>query len=252
MYLFYVDESGTVESPGDRHFVIGCVGIFERQVYWISRELDDLQKRLLPDVDEPVEFHASAIIPGKEPWDRLEGFKERLNVVSEIYGIIANAHYPGVVLFAVAVDKARWNKDPVESSFEELCMRIEAYLKRRTDEGDENRALFIFDDSRFRQRFESLTRDFRTVGTRLGRPLRNIVDVPLFTTSRLTRGLQVADFVANAVWRRYEHSDGRSLDKILHRFDQSRGILHGLVHLTKDYARCHCPACLSRRAAKSV
>jgi hypothetical protein len=32
-------------------------------------------------------------------------------------------------------------------------------------------------------------------------------------------------------------------------FDTEGGVIHGLVHLVRDYRRCPCPACVSRATA---
>jgi len=251
MYLLYVDESGTLENAEESAFVMGGVAIFERQVYFLSKELDELQSELFPDIPVgSIEFHASLIWAGKGPWDVFD-FKKRCQIVRRVYNIIANAHHPGIILFGVAVNRRDFPSNIAPRAFEELCMKFDSLLMRMAENHNEQRSILIFDESRFRERFETLFRNFKTIGTKIGRPLFNVIDVPLFTSSKLTRMLQVADFVSNALWRRYEHNDGRSLDHILHRFDQSGGIIHGLVHLNRNYEMCHCPACLSRRAGRN-
>jgi len=74
----------------------------------------------------------------------------------------------------------------------------------------------------------------------------------MFTDSKLTRMLQWADFVAYAVFRRYEHSDSALLDRIIGKFAQSGGVLHGLVHLLANYQECYCPACVTRRSTTKI
>ena len=58
--------------------------------------------------------------------------------------------------------------------------------------------------------------------------------------------IQIADLLAWAVWRRYEHGDTRYFDRVVSRFDAEGGVIHGLVHFKPPAEECLCPACLSR------
>ena len=89
---------------------------------------------------------------------------------------------------------------------------------------------------------------FRTTGASFGR-VKRLAEIPLFTDSKITRLLQLADFVAYAVYRRYESGDTQFFEMILPTFHEGSGILHGVVHLHSDHRNCFCPACLSRRSA---
>ena len=40
MYILYLDESGSVGSINEQHFVLGGVAVFERRIHWISKELN--------------------------------------------------------------------------------------------------------------------------------------------------------------------------------------------------------------------
>lgn len=173
----------------------------------------------------------------------------RENLMGEIYSAIAQAHDPGLDLFAVAFHKPSFpNQDPVGSCFEELCNRFDSFLQRLYREGEPQRGLMIFDRAGYANQLEQLRHQFFTVGTRVRR-LVNLPEIPLFTDSHLSRMLQIADFCSYAVFRRYEAGDIRYFDMIANRFDQSEGIIHGLIHRisVQPRAPCMCPACLSRR-----
>ena len=45
MYLLYVDESGTTHDPNQQYFVLAGFCVFERQGYWVAKELDDIAAR---------------------------------------------------------------------------------------------------------------------------------------------------------------------------------------------------------------
>ena len=74
----------------------------------------------------------------------------------------------------------------------------------------------------------------------------NLVDVPLFVDSRATRGIQYADSVAYAMWRKYERGDPEFFDVIANWFDNEGGVVHGLHHYRNREDVCDCPSCVSR------
>lgn len=96
------------------------------------------------------------------------------------------------------------------------------------------------------KRLQALLTQYRTTGASFGK-VRHLAEVPLFTDSKITRMLQLADFVAYAIYRRYESSDAQFFDIILPRFTESAGKLHGLVHLTARFRECFCQPCFSHR-----
>ena len=94
MYLLYVDESG---QHGGSHFVLSGVAVFERQTYWLAKELDQIQRDILPDTDDSIEFHASEIRAGRaEPWNTLDQ-KLLRELLDRVYDAI---HESRVALFA--------------------------------------------------------------------------------------------------------------------------------------------------------
>jgi hypothetical protein len=63
--------------------------------------------------------------------------------------------------------------------------------------------------------------------------------------------LQLADYVAHAVFLLYERRNPELIRPILDRFDCKHGVVHGLVHESKNKRGCECPACFSRRTPHS-
>lgn len=53
-------------------------------------------------------------------------------------------------------------------------------------------------------------------------------EVPLFLDSKASRLIQLADLVAYAMFRKYEHGDDDFYSIIQDRFDRVGGIQHGL------------------------
>lgn len=244
MYLLYLDESGT---HGGNHFILAGIAVFERQTYWLAKELDRIQQQWLPDITEPIEFHASKIRAAKEePWKRLSD-EQRRQLLDEVYRVIVESKS---VLFGIAVER-QWCKakgeDEYQFAFESLIVRFDGYLKRLYKEANEpQRGLVVIAQSEFQRRLESLARKIRKEGTRWGE-VYNLAEVPLFTLAGNSRLLQVADFCANAIYGRYEGGHARQFDRLVQKFDVAESILRGLAHFSTNYQDCYCPACLSRR-----
>lgn len=246
MHLLYVDESGNPDGDEDKYFVLGGIAVFEREVYWINEEVNKLAATHFPAAD--IEFHAQAISSHREePWHSCPTI-QRNSIIDSLCNIISSRH---VTLFGIALEKAT-TKDPVARAFEEICNRCDLFLRRPHAQGDTQRGLIIFDESRYETSLQTLLAEYRILGTRYGSTVKNFADVPFFANSKATRLLQLADLVAYAIFRRYERGDTRLLEKIIQKFDTENGVMHGLVHLTTASATCTCPACLTRRLSGTV
>lgn len=246
MYILYLDESGTHEEA--TYFVLAGLAAFEREIYWYAQDLDALQQRYFPNIQESIEFHASSLLARDdssvpEPFNQLSR-EQRRQLLFEIYQIIRNRRG---ILFGVAIEKA-WcvKEDPYARAFEDLTSRFDLFLRRYNSEtGEEQRGLLAVAESSYTRNLEILGERFRGGSTRWGQ-IRTIADVPFFLPAKNTRMLQLADFCANAIYGRYNSGLTRNFDIIATRFDRDQGRIHGLVHLTKDH-QCQCMACLSRQ-----
>lgn len=246
MRLLYIDESGgAIHGDDQQHYVLGAVSVYEKRPYYLNNELDTICKELFP-LTPNVELHASAIFNGNgEPWASLNR-NQRIEILKRIYAYIANQN---LSLFGVAMHKASFKSiNPIQRTCEELAGHFDASLARLEVEhaGEKQLGLMIFDESNHARTLHILLSQYRTTGARFGR-VRHIAEVPLFADSKLTRVIQIADFVAYAIFRRYERGDSSFLDMIIHKFDENQGILHGLIHLNADFRTCYCPACATRR-----
>jgi hypothetical protein len=248
VYLLYVDESGNPDGAEDKYFVLGGIATEEVRPYWLSEDVNALEQKYFPG-GEKVEFHAQTITAyAEEPWHSMDS-KKRTAVLEDLCRIISDTG-PKVTLFGVALDKVT-NQEPVARAFEEICYRFDIFLKRVNAQGKTERGLIIFDKSRYETRLQTLLSHYRNTGARFGK-VRNFADVPFFADSKSTRLLQLADLVAYAIFRRYERSQTWLLDKLINKFDTQDGIIHGLVHLSRDHLTCMCPSCLSRRMAQGT
>jgi len=192
MYLLYLDGSGSVKNPTERHFVLAGVAVFERQIYHLISKFDSFITSLNLGNAQRVELHASVMANGsKAPWKGIVR-KERLRIIESGLKMLDDAHR-SVRTFATVVDKQALEGDPVEYAFEEICNRFNLFLSRLwCNEDDKQRGLVVMDESRYEQALQGLARQFREEGTRWG-SLRNMAEVPLFADSTASRLIQIAD-----------------------------------------------------------
>ncbi len=246
MYVLYLDEAGNHAEA--KYLTLAGLAVFEREIHWFAQDVDVLQKKYFPDVNESIEFHSSPLRAPEsqhiaEPFNRLSR-QERYSLLDDMYQIIHNRRG---ILFACAIEKA-WctDEDPYERAFEDLTSRFDLFLSRQNNQNTEyeHRGIIALAESSYRRNLESLGEKFRGGGTRWGQ-LHNIADVPFFLPARNTRLLQLADFCANAIYGRYNNGYARCFDIISLKFDREHGRIHGLCHLTRNYD-CQCMACLHR------
>jgi hypothetical protein len=243
MYLLYLDDSGSVQNPDDRHIVLAGLAVFERQPHWFSEKLDAIARRVWPESPATLEFRGADILNGKKHWRGVE--KDlRQSAYREALGILGASRH--VHVFAAAIHKGAVSPDdPMEFAFEQICNRFDRFLGRLHANGDTQRGLIILDESSYETSLQALARDFRTTGHRWGQ-LYNLSDVPLFVDSKATRMIQYADLVAHAVRRYFERGDSTYFDLFSPRLDAVGGVVHGLVHYTPQTAACNCHSCRQR------
>lgn len=229
--------------------VLAGVMVFERQIHWIAKRMDELADSLFPGNGLSVEFHASEIFGGRGPWKSIKDSKARISVITKVLEILAESH-ESVQAFACAVHKPSFpGRDAMEMAFEDLCSRFDICLKRmHVEQSNSQRGLIILDKSTYETSLQKMALNFKSLGTQWG-SINNLAEVPLFVDSRSSRIVQLADHIAYSVFRRYERGDTKYLDIILSKFDNREGVLHGLAHKQNKPARCMCPASMSRGSA---
>lgn len=232
MHLLYLDESGSVGTPGQQFFVLAGVSVFERQTHWIEQELNKIAERFSPGNPHAVELHGSPMRAGREGWkqfplaDRLQAIEDALDVG------VARQTWSTVRLFGAVVRTAAViDADPVEFAFEGVSHRFDLFLRRLyLTEKDAQRGLILLDKSSTERRIQTLAREFKYQGHKWGAS-KNYAEVPVFLDSRASRLTQLADLVAFALFRHYEAGDSRFYEIIKGRFDGDAGVSHGLfVH----------------------
>jgi len=65
MYVLYLDEAGTHAEA--KYLTLAGLAVFEREIHWFAQDVDGLQKKYLPDVNEPIEFHCAPLRAPESP-----------------------------------------------------------------------------------------------------------------------------------------------------------------------------------------
>ena len=249
MYLLFLDDSGKGHKT---YTVVGGLAVHEQDVWGLSRAADEIVARI-PSVPDDAEIHADSIRWGKKQWRGVEE-AARQRILQEIAGLIATG-YPGQirkpVLFATALHVPSNTHHPViERVHEETFSRCSGFLSRQAALGDRHRCVAILDQTgREEQHLQNQMRTWRsrgsTTGAKIG-PMASYVEVPFFVDSRRSRLVQLADVVANTVFRFYLRGDSELFEALLPAFFTLDGTIHGLTHLVAGHRTCACPACGSR------
>lgn len=251
MYLLYADESG---SPSAGHFTLGGLAVHEQDAHPLARAVDELFSRL-PAVFRTEELHTQQVRQGSSRWKGLPRERRRLLMqeVAELLVTRLTGLQRKPVLFAVALHRASFpHYNPYERAYEEFFARCNGMLGRLASQGDRHRCVVIADQSRLESAIQSAMLGWRERGASTGAaigPLSAYAEVPLFVDSKASRLVQLADFVAHWVYRAYESEDDSVLKTLASGFDQEQEVVHGLVHLVRDYQTCDCLACTSRRSS---
>lgn len=229
MNLLYADESGSINDPKQIFFVLAGVSIFERQGFWISEELDKIAERFNPGDPRSVELHGSPMLNGRGFWRQFP-LPDRIQAMKDALSVLANSH-PSHRVFACVIRKSIVSpKDPVELAFEQLSSRFDYFLRRNHNRGNTQRGIIIFDKSTYESTIQRLAIDFSDIGHTWG-VIKNLAEVPLFLDSKASRLIQLADLIAYAIYRNYEHKDEQLFSIISKRVDSDGGQVHGLCEI---------------------
>ena len=142
---------------------------------------------------------------------------------------VKGRHPKQVRLFGAVLLKANYaGQDIAQIAFEQISSRFDMFLGRLyRQKNDSQRGLILFDKSATEQRIQTLAREFKYSGHSFG-VTRNYAEVPVFVDSRASRLIQLADLIAYALFRHFEHGDDRYYEVIKDCFDSEGGVVHGL------------------------
>lgn len=233
MYMFYVDESGTLDPEVTRMkadgteiekewiYSLTAFGLFEHK--WrqfndpIISKKRELIERIRLRTGERLELSECEV---KSSWVRIPERRaerqflsqltpEELTELVEVYYRTLD-NLP-VRLFSVIVDKRHLRNHMDRSqlhrkAWELLCERIELFMH---EFHPKHKALLVADDVS-KQDNISLTMKhayFLEYGTSCGLRFKNIIETPFFVRSELSEGVQLADLCSYNVYRAFRRED---------------------------------------------
>ncbi len=257
MYLLYLDQSGA--HAGSPILVLAGIAVQEQDGWHLQQKLEGLLQRKLPPGLNHLDFelHATDI---KSPIRKAHGRKttsnwaqislaQRLSVPTATFGALRDFsphdEKRPTAMFGAVVD--RRYKDREERAYEEVLHRFDEMLTRHAiDTGVHERGIVIHDRRVLERDIQGWASMWRHAAGRIGK-LTHLVDVPFFADSRSSRLIQAADFVAWGLYRFYgEAQDDRWIKAVWKKFDAHGGVMHGLIHVSPEFAHCTCPPCTSR------
>jgi hypothetical protein len=227
MYLLYVDDSGLPTDKKCRHCVLGGYAIYESKTYFLQQEIDALIERHFGRIN--IELHSNQMRTGKGEW---RNFSKAVRdaIMTDVLQCIAS-HYPrDVILFGVVLDKDKRQELPLpEALFTQITSRFDMFLQRKFRQSNIHaRGIAVFDKSTSEGQFQALSKVFQQTGNHWGNTLNNFSEVPLFLDSKMSRHIQLADIIAYALFRKFEHDDDRYFSIIEHCFDRDGPNHYGL------------------------
>jgi len=248
MHILFIDESGTPPSPDkpkNKYFVIGGVIIPEDQWHSVRDALMGMKVRRRLRGELKWRYFAPGNDDDANPMRKLSQ-PERDSVREEIYHIITNHRFVRSIVCVASVEAAfalpsiQTREDLYLGTYKPVSERFQYYLQdlSRTNKKTEYGIVVTDhrgaeDDHRFRLHHQKLLYSpGKSIST-----YRNLIEGLFVHPSNMSVGIQLADLVASAVWRKFERNDDRWYRMAEPSFRRSsKGVVdgYGLVRFPKD------------------
>ena len=202
--LAFIDESGSI-NPNDSNPISVLVSVCmpERAHRGLSRQLYRTERIILGS-ETPTELKSVDLI-NRHTFSRIP---EKRELVESVFDIIRNLE---IIIFGIVVPRPRQSLNlpdgylPTPQKF--LFQRINALAERMSQE-----AVLVYDGNGMNVQGMNLASCVSNYIFRVAEPnnlLLRVVDTPLFVDSRVTPGIQIADFAASAI-RQFEQNGIRN------------------------------------------
>lgn len=225
MYLFYIDESGNRDVrhlDQERFYVLTAVGMFEGKWKAFYLEIARAKRAILERIEQehgiPLDLAVDAEVKStylrnpnarsKHPFSQLQTDVERQTLMELFYVQLQERN---AVLISVVIDKKAIRPDSKlacqqelhNKAWELLCERIEFYMKEKHDK---HTAILITDDVDKKKNLQTTMAhvELYRSGATSGQMLRHIIEMPLFVSSAMCVGVQLADLCCYNIYRRFK------------------------------------------------
>lgn len=221
MHILFVDESGTPPNPGKaypRYFVVGGVIIPEGGWASVRDALLGMKARRGIRGELKWRYFAPTNVDERNPMRKL-GQDDRDAIRAEVYRTICTIGSIKTIAAVCSVEAAykvpgvTTQDDVYHLTYKVMTERFQYYLQDlsralRRDEygiivGDHRGSRD--DDKRLRGAHQKLLHS----GAEFVSDYRNLIESLFLQPSNLSVGIQLADMIAGAVWRKFERNDER-------------------------------------------
>lgn len=247
MHLLFLDESGTPPAPTarrDRYFVIGGVIIPEESWHPVKDALLGMKARLGIRGELKWRYFAPGNDDASNPLRKMDA-RQRDTVRTEVYRIICEHKEIKSIACVASVEAAykigsvKTSDDLYQGTYKPVTERFQYYLQDASTSSHKQLGIVVSDhrgprdDKLLRRHHQKLLYS----GSEFSSRYENLVESLFVQPSNMSVGVQLADMVAGAVWRKFEKGDSRFFDMAEASFRKSRsGTVEGfgLVKYPKD------------------
>ena len=238
MHLFFLDESGTIVPQSKKHtdyFVIG--GVIIPEIHWhdIYKKLRDIKKQYGITSEIKWRYFAKNNKDDSNGLKHLD-FEQRNEVRNKLFNIITS--YKSIKIITVVTNIEEAYKLPYIDnqndlywySYKQAVERFQYYLQDLSREsGAEFNGLVIIDNrlSCDDDRLRTLHYKLMTGKEEKQMPMSNLIEGLFIASSHLSVGVQFADLIAGAVFRKYEKNDDRYFNQIKDSIRNRNGNISG-------------------------
>lgn len=225
MQILFVDESGTPPSSvkaGQRYFVLGGVIIPEGVWHRVAAELDGIRRRYRIDGEIKWRFFAPGNKDGDNSLAHLSP-TERDTVRTEIFGILTARKAIKLLAVVTSVEAAFDllsvnNADELyQLSYKPITERFQYFLQdMERDTGQSVNGIIVCDHRgpKDDKRLQELHQKLLHADGAYASAYKNLIEGLFIAPSHWSVGIQLADLVAGAVYRKFERGDPRFFDVI--------------------------------------
>ena len=247
MHLFFIDESGTIVPENKKHskyFVIAGVIIPENHWKEIYKKLRILKKEY--NINSEIKWRYFA--PNNQDKDnglKHLTFEEKDKVRSRLYNIVTSYKSVKIISTVTNVEEAyklpyiKDKDDLYWYSYKQAVERFQYYLQdiSRTSGAEFNGLVIIdnrlsFEDNRLRILHHNLMITEKENNSKFN----NLIEGLFIAPSHLSVGIQFADIVAGAIFRKVEKNDNTYYDQIKSNIRNKDGKIlgYGIVNFPKE------------------
>jgi len=221
MHILFIDESGSVPHPGkkrNRYFVIGGIIVPEERWHKMRDALLGLKLRRQIRGEIKWRYFAPGNNEAVNPMKAMDK-ATRDSIRTEIYEKIICVERSVKTVACVTCVEAAYDRPTINTqddiyqfTYKPVSERFQYHLQDLSRQVGRSELGIVVsdhrghdDDKRFRAHHEALLHS----GGDFISKYKNLVESLFFVPSDLSVGIQLADMVAGAVWRKYEAGDER-------------------------------------------